>query len=146
MEYIIGDIWKTQCNTIAVPVNTVGAAGAGMAKEFRKLFPQEHERYRELCLGDKLRIGEPRLVFVANKRILLFPTKDDWRQPSRIEWIESGLKHFVEDRDGWQFLDLSIAFPCLGCGLGGLKWVDVKPIMGKYLSDLPFPVYIYLKE
>lgn len=38
----------------------------------------------------------------------------------------------------------SIAFPKLGCGNGGLEWSVVKPIMEKYLSDLPISVYIYI--
>ena len=28
----------------------------------------------------------------------------------------------------------SIAFPKLGCGNGGLKWEDVKPLMDNYLK------------
>ncbi|MBR0093184.1 MAG: hypothetical protein IJP92_15970, partial [Lachnospiraceae bacterium] len=40
----------------------------------------------------------------------------------------------------------SVAFPCLGCGNGGLKWEEeIKPIMEKYLSPLPMRVYIYVR-
>jgi hypothetical protein len=74
---------------------------------------------------------------------LLFPTKENWRNPSKLEYIEAGLKHFVQI-----YADKSInsiAFPRLGCGNGALDWKDVQPLMEKYLKNLPIAVYIYLK-
>ena len=38
----------------------------------------------------------------------------------------------------------SAAFPCLGCGNGGLNWQDVKPLMEKYLGVLPIDIYVYV--
>lgn len=38
----------------------------------------------------------------------------------------------------------SIAFPRLGCGNGGLNWDDVRPLMEKYLGNLPMQIYIYV--
>jgi len=31
----------------------------------------------------------------------------------------------------------SIAFPALGCGLGGLSWGEVRPLMVEELKHLP---------
>jgi O-acetyl-ADP-ribose deacetylase (regulator of RNase III) len=31
----------------------------------------------------------------------------------------------------------SIAMPALGCGLGGLKWSEVQPLIVKHLGALP---------
>jgi O-acetyl-ADP-ribose deacetylase (regulator of RNase III) len=37
-----------------------------------------------------------------------------------------------------------LAIPALGCGLGGLNWEEVGPVMCKYLTKLDIPVEIYL--
>lgn len=37
----------------------------------------------------------------------------------------------------------SIALPRLACGVGGLNWDDVKPLIEKQLGDLGIPIYIY---
>ena len=37
----------------------------------------------------------------------------------------------------------SLALPRLACGVGGLDWNDVKPLIEKHLGDLNIPVYIY---
>jgi O-acetyl-ADP-ribose deacetylase (regulator of RNase III) len=38
----------------------------------------------------------------------------------------------------------SLALPRLACGVGGLDWNDVKPLIEKHLGDLGIPVYIYV--
>ena len=70
-----------------------------------------------------------------------FPTKKHWRKPSKLAYIDNGLKKFVdqyEERGIWE-----IAFPRLGCGNGGLDWADVAPLMEHHLKPLPIPVYIH---
>lgn len=37
----------------------------------------------------------------------------------------------------------SIALPRLACGVGGLDWNDVRPLIGKQLGDLEITVYVY---
>lgn len=66
--------------------------------------------------------------------IVNFFTKDDWRRPSKIEWIDSGLFDLVNTLSHYEVT--SIALPPLGCGNGGLDWNKVKPIMHEALSKL----------
>lgn len=37
----------------------------------------------------------------------------------------------------------SIALPRLACGVSGLNWEEVKPLIEHHLGDLPIPVYVY---
>src|SRR5205807_2687239 len=74
--------------------------------------------------------------------ILNFPTKHQWRYPSRLVWIEQGLRYFSEMHQ--QEGIASIAFPRLGCGKGGLNWEDVKPLMERYLAIDSLEVFICL--
>ena len=73
---------------------------------------------------------------------LLFPTKQHWRNPLKIEYIECGLKKLVEN---WDKLGAdSIAFPRLGCGNGVLDWNDVRPLMEQYLKNVPLQIYMLI--
>jgi len=76
--------------------------------------------------------------------ILNFPNKDDWRLPSKLEYLEKGLEYVVANykEEGIK----SIAFPKLGAQNGKLSWDDVGPLMARYLSQLDIDVYIYIAE
>lgn len=37
----------------------------------------------------------------------------------------------------------SIALPRLACGINGLDWSDIKPLIEHHLGDLGIPVYVY---
>jgi hypothetical protein len=71
-----------------------------------------------------------------------FPTKNHWKYPSKIEWIEQGLDYFAKNYE--RGCIQSIAFPKLGCDKGGLNWRDVQTIMENYLQNLNIDIYICL--
>jgi O-acetyl-ADP-ribose deacetylase (regulator of RNase III) len=64
-----------------------------------------------------------------------FPTKRDFRNGSRIEWIKSGLEDLVRIIEARQIR--SIAVPPLGCGNGGLDWRIIRPLIADALGSLP---------
>lgn len=143
IKYTQGDIFKSKMQTIVNTVNCKGVMGAGLAKKFREKYPEMYEDYVKQCKSGELRIGKPTL-WKGDKWILNFPTKEDWRMPSKLEWIEEGLKYFVTQYKKWGIT--SIAFPALGCDLGGLSWIEVRYIMEKYLSQIDIPVEIYIPK
>ncbi len=138
--YVNIDIFDSGAQVLVNPVNIVGVMGKGLALEFKKRYPRMFSVYREACNSRTLKIGKLMLVEENGQRILLFPTKNHWSQPAKIECIEKGLIKFVETykKKGIN----SIAFPKLGCGYGGLNWNKVKPLMESYLKDLPIEIYI----
>ncbi|MFZ1323088.1 MAG: macro domain-containing protein [Ignavibacteria bacterium] len=76
-----------------------------------------------------------------------FSTKDHWRSPSKLDYIESGLIKFSNEYKSKGIK--SIAFPKLGTQNGGLDWEDVKILMYEYLSplkDLDVEIYHYFPE
>lgn len=136
IRYAKGSIFGAKSQTIVNTVNCVGVMGKGLALEFRKRYPRMFEEYRKEYEEGRLAIGKLHLFTrYPDHWILNFPTKKHWRQKSRIEYIEAGLKTFAENYRAWGIK--SIAFPQLGCQLGGLNWKDVKPLMESYLKDLP---------
>lgn len=127
---------ENKIDTIVNTVNCKGFMGAGLALEFKLRFPEMYVDYEEKCSKREIKVGSVDLYYSqsTNTKILNFPTKDDWKQPSRIQWIERGLSDF---RDSYKSFDIkSIAFPKLGTSNGGLEWNQVKSIMERYLSGI----------
>jgi O-acetyl-ADP-ribose deacetylase (regulator of RNase III) len=143
LEYISGNLLDSPAQTLVNTVNTVGVMGKGIALEFKHRYPEMFERYAAFCKADKFKIGMLYLYRTPNKWVLNFATKKHWRNPSKLEYIETGLKKFVETYAEHGII--SIAFPQLGCGNGGLEWSVVKPVMESYLRPLPIPVYLYIR-
>ena len=138
----IGNIFDSMAETLVNTVNCVGVMGKGIALEFKNRYPGMYETYVDLCKNKQLQPGIPYYYSdLLGNSILLFPTKDHWRSPSKMSYVEDGLDWF---RDHYQELGItSIAFPPLGCGNGGLDWFDVGPLMVKKLQDLPIEIEIY---
>lgn len=142
MRVIIDDIMSSKKQTLVNTVNCVGVMGKGIALEFKRKYPDMYKEYVSRCKEHAVRPGKPYLYSdLTGASVLLFPTKDHWRSPSKLEYIIDGLDWFTE-----HYKDLgitSVAFPPLGCGNGGLKWEVVGPIMYQKLSKLPIDVDIY---
>lgn len=136
IEYVEGDIFEAKTQVVVNTVNCKGVMGKGLALQFKKKYPGMYRDYKLKCKEGKIKIGKPDLYKgTLGYWILNFPTKNDWRQKSQLEYIEDGLAYFKKKYKEWGIT--SIAFPKLGCQLGGLDWTQVRPKMEKYLSDLP---------
>ena len=142
LKYIKGDIFNSPAQVLVNTVNTVGVMGKGIALSFKKKYPEMFTTYRKACDKHQLIIGKLMLWYGPDHWILNFPTKEHWRNPSKMEYIEKGLMAFQRKYADYNIT--SIAFPKLGCGNGELDWKQVKPLMEKYLKELPIDVYIYL--
>lgn len=142
ITYVKGDLFESPAKVLVNTVNTVGVMGKGVALEFKKRYPEMFVAYKNLCDTKKITVGSLFLWKKNKKWVLLFPTKQHWRNPSKLDYIEKGLIKF---RDNWDRLGAdSIAFPRLGCGNGNLNWDDVRPLMEKYLRGIPLQIYIYV--
>lgn len=137
------NIFKSKSTALVNTVNCVGVMGAGIAKEFKLRFPEMFKDYVKKCNVNKIRIGKLDIYKINDRKIIInFPTKDHWKYPSKLEYIEKGLIDFVKNYKSWNII--SIAFPQLGCGKGGLKWNDVKYLMKEYLIDLDINIEVYV--
>jgi len=142
ISYVTGNLLESPAQVLVNTVNTVGVMGKGIAKEFKRIYPDMFKIYRDRCEKGLIDIGKLWLYKTTNKWILNFPSKKHWRFPSKPDYIEAGLNNFVEIYSKYGIH--SIAFPPLGCGNGELDFEDqVKPIMEKYLRNLPIYAFIY---
>lgn len=126
------NIFDSQCQTIVNTVNCVGVMGKGLALEMKKRYPNMFDKYKDYCDKGLIDIGKLWLYKHSDdKWILNFPTKKHWKNGSEYEYIEEGMKKFVET---YQEKGITtIAFPMLGCNNGGLEKDVVIQIMTKYL-------------
>ncbi len=120
-------------------VNCVGIAGRGIALAFREAFPENFRAYVKACKRMELQPGQMQVFHTGQlgnpKFIINFPTKRHWKGNSRLEDIQTGLLALIEQV---RALGIgSIAIPPLGCGLGGLEWSVVRPLIEQAFAGLP---------
>ncbi len=129
IEYKCGDMLGEDVEALVNAVNCVGVMGAGIALQFKKAFPENFKAYRKACGKQEVQPG--RMFVFAMKElnnpryIINFPTKRHWREKSCMEDIEAGLQALAAEIRKYGIR--SIAIPPLGCGLGGLSWLALKP-------------------
>ncbi len=145
ITYVLGDIFTSPVAVLVNTVNTRGVMGMGIAKDFKTYFPEMFVQYQRLCELGELRIGRLFYYRSAHKSVLNFPTKRHWRDKSSLEILKAGLETFIDRYEEYSIT--SIAFPQLGCGNGELNWdYQVRPLMERFLGDLPIKVYIHLYD
>lgn len=132
-----GSLLAADVDALVNPVNTVGVMGKGLALTFKRMFPECFEKYARACRNGEVHVGRVHVVrrIAAPRFIINFPTKEHWRHPSKLSYIESGLVDLVVRVRELEIV--SIAIPALGCGLGGLSWADVRPCIVEAFADLP---------
>lgn len=139
MRFTQGNLLEAPVEAVVNTVNTVGVMGKGIALMFKERFPENYKAYAAACKAGDVQVGK---MFVTAgvelegpRWIINFPTKKDWKHPTKMEWIESGLVALKEVIRRKQIR--SVAIPPLGCGNGGLDWKVVRPFIEEAMNDLP---------
>lgn len=142
-----GNLLESEADALVNTVNCVGVMGKGIALQFKQAFPDMAKAYEVACHAEEVQLGRMH-VWESSERmhspryVINFPTKQHWRNKSRLEDIESGLEALVSEisRLGIH----SIAVPPLGCGHGGLDWASVLPLIESAFKEIPtVSVYAY---
>ncbi len=142
MNILVGDILKSNAQTLINTVNCVGIMGKGIALEFKNRFPDMFKNYVQRCERKEVKLGVPYLFERSMPpNIINFPTKDHWKSVSHIDDIEGGLQYLLEHYKKWGVT--SLAIPPLGCGNGQLEWRAVGPLIYRYASKMDIPVELY---
>lgn len=147
IEFREGNLLEADAEALVNTVNTVGVMGKGIALQFKKKFPENFKAYKRACDKKEVEIGKM-FVFsfdrLTNPRYIInFPTKNNWREKSRLKYVRDGLDALVGEVQDLKVH--SIAVPPLGCGNGGLDWEDeVRPLMEDAFARIPdVAVYAY---
>ncbi len=137
-----GNLLDSKMQTLTNTVNCKGAMGAGIALSFKTRYKSMFEEYKGRCASGSVKPGLPYIYQADNGKIIInFPTKDHWKNPSNLAWIEKGLGILKANYKAWGIT--SLAIPPLGCGKGGLDWRIVRTMIVGILSDLDIPIEVY---
>lgn len=147
MQELTGDVWSLAkslpADAVCIPTNLVvkgdgkAVMGKGMALDALHRFPGIDTQ-----LGNYLNYwGKQYMIFdilprwhpsYQGYRLYSFPTKGHFSKPSNIQLIEAAAIELEKDVTMRKLK--TILLPRVGCGLGGLKWDGVKPVLEKYLD------------
>lgn len=136
-------IFDSQMKVLVNPVNTQGRSGKGLALEFAKRYPAQQNRYEAWCKVHRPTAGHVLRIPEWGSCLIIYAcTKEDPRNPSKLEWIKK-----VMESVNWAWMANSaynsFAIPALGCGLGCLNWDDVRPIIEAAFVDIDCEVELY---
>lgn len=142
IEFTKGDMFAVDADARVNTVNTVGVMGAGVALAFKNRYPEMFADYKRACKQGLVRPGELHIwKNLTGDWVINFPTKRDWREPSRYKDIDAGLKALREYLISQG--PVSVTLPALGCGHGGLEWQKVSKMIVEALADLDARVMVF---
>lgn len=136
-----------------------GKMNSGVAKAIREEFPYAWQRYDEFMknynmkdiikLGHVIIAGSFEIKLIGNLMTQEFYGRDGKRYAS-LEAIEKSLDLFTDTAiNKWELGfhedigDRAIAIPKIGCGLGGLTWEEVCPIVEKISEKYSIDFVVY---
>ena len=101
ITYKTGNLLNARVEALVNTVNTVGVMGKGIALQFKKAFPEVFSAYREAVKQGEIVVGRVQVVPVkaieGPQYVINFPTKQHWRSPSQLTWIDAGLADLKEN-------------------------------------------------
>ena len=132
LVYKIGDLFSSQASVLAHGCTASGKMNAGIARRFKKEFPDMYVDYMERSRNGNLIPGESYVFQSAKGRTIANLMTQD----------EHGASEFLVDTCiGWlsNYATTNntpnIAIPKIGCGLGGLRWSSVRKIIEYHFSE-----------
>jgi O-acetyl-ADP-ribose deacetylase (regulator of RNase III) len=107
LEFVHGDMFEKPVDIRVNTVNCVGVMGAGVALAFKQRYPEMFRDYQRDCKEGRVKPGAMHVWRPpSGDWIINFPTKRDWREPSRYEDIDSGLGRSAPvSQQGWAGAD-----------------------------------------
>jgi len=146
MEEVKGNIWDyADQGYIVIPTNGIvkkngdAVMGAGLAKEAARRFPSLPQK-----LGIRLKETGNHNYHFMDIKLMTFPTKNHWKEPSDLNLIISSAAQLQNDLKVIQKQGRTIHYflPRVGCGCGGLDWKVVRAAIAPYLDD-PMVTIVY---
>lgn len=145
---VSGDILKSRANAIAHGVSPADHFNSGLALSLRDMWPSLYKDYRHYYQTHHPKEGEAWTWAGADgKRVINLLTQKSGLGHSAIPGkasLENVNRTLKELRKIIENENLnSVALPKLACGVGGLEWEDVYPLIQKHLGDVSAKIFIY---
>lgn len=145
ISFTQGNLLHAETEALVNTVNTVGVSGKGIALMFKEAFPENFRAYETASKAGRIAPGglfiTERHDMLGPRYIINFATKQHWRHPSKLVWIEEGLKALRREVEARGIR--SVAIPPLGAGNGGLRWGDVRLLIEDALRDVATDIIVF---
>ena len=129
IQEVSGDILLSKAQVVAHGVAPNDSFSSGLALALREAWPAMYKDFRHYCQTTHPKAGTIWAWAGPNgtRIVSLF---------TQAAAYEHGARPEVENFS-------NIALPRLATGVGGLDWMDVRPLIDKHLGDLSIPVIVY---
>jgi len=152
MQEIKDDIWNYHKKGFMIVIPTNGfvknndeaVMGRGLALQASTKFPELPK-----LLGQRIKeYGNVVFTFSGNNftkepnlRLITFPVKHKWWERANLQLIEKSTKELAEifKHNLMNYL-IPVYLPRVGCGNGKLNWIEVRPILERYLNPEKFVI------
>lgn len=142
IEERIGDLFAQEdLKALAHGCNCAGAMGKGIAVGFKERYPQMYKLYQSFCKAGAVP-GEVFPYYDWDTDVVIYNlmTQRHWTTPATIEAIEQSVRTMMEMLQDIQIKTVGI--PKIGCGLGGLDWKDVQPLLEKISEEYKVTIVV----
>ena len=133
-----GDLFTSDAYALMHGVNCSSVMGAGIAPLFKAKFEGMFDAYVKACKSGELVPGGVFIWSVGAVTVYNAASQNRPGADASLEWLESSVRFALHDADMWELE--KIALPRIGCGIGGLDWADVEPLLrklaGEFRTDL----------
>jgi len=150
---VAGDILLTRAQVIAHGIAPHDHFDTGLALALRERWPSMVRDYRHAIHAKPLEAGgiwawagvdaEGRTRGIVNLLTQGMIGDGKAAKPGKatLEYVSRSLKALARHLRDEKVT--SVALPRLATGVGGLEWIDVKPLVRQHLGDVGVPVVVY---
>jgi len=152
IEYVKGDLFSTEIETIVHGCNAQGVMGSGVAKIVRDRFPKAYDRYIQEGRNGHLMLGD----------IIVVPCGDRQNDPDNFKNIVNTITQEYYGRDGRRYASYDaiaesmqkinnmsdvygiteVAMPQIGACLVGGDWNIIEAVIENTLTNIKPYVYV----
>ncbi len=144
MKIVFGDMWKYPAQVTCITTNGIvkkdgrAVMGVGVAEQALIRFPGLDKELADSIKREGLKVSalSPE---GADRMLLSFPVKYDWRDPADLDLIKKSADELAEIAKSTPTLIFVLPRP--GCGYGQRTWKEVEPL----LKNLPDNVHVINK-
>lgn len=136
-----GDLFSCSEDYILHGTNLRGKMGAGVAAIVARKFPNACAIYQKACNQRTVQLGSSLICPRENGKIIvnLFSQRE-LGADARLSAVEVALDNLSEQLHA---MDAEVAMPMIGCGIGGLNWLDVSPLVQKFAAVNKIKTVVY---
>lgn len=124
-----GDMFAaTDLDALAHGVNCKGVMGKGVAKVFAERYPEMKKLYVFHCEQRTLHPGDCMPWHDMGISIFNLATQDRPGPDAKLRWVAASVARMLDNVQNAPDIH-RIGIPRIGCGIGGLEWVEVRMIL-----------------